>query len=94
MSQPHPEHPPPRGATPSRQAAATAAAYSGKLATWTAVPQSRVLLLVGAGLLLAAVPVAMHSRRPEGVENPYAESKRRTREQRFAWYKSDEMPSK
>ena len=43
---------------------------------------------------VCAVPVIMHSRRPEGVENPYAASKRRQREERFAWYESDEMPSK
>lgn len=86
-SQPHPQQ-------QQQRAAARAAASAGKLATWTAVPQSRVLLLVGVGLGLCAVPVAMHSRQPQGIENPYAASKRRQREERFAWYESDEMPSK
>jgi hypothetical protein len=58
------------------------------------VPQRRVALLVAAGLALGALPVAMHSRRPEGVENPYQAAKQRTRDERFAWYQSDEMPSK
>jgi hypothetical protein len=67
---------------------------AGKLATWTAVPQRRVALLVAIGFALGALPVYMHSRQPAGVENPYAASKQRQRDERFAWYQSDEMPSK
>ena len=93
QANPPPPPPPPRAPLASSAAAAGLRAR-GKLATWTAVPQSRVLLLVGVSLGVCAVPVIMHSRRPEGVENPYAASKRRQREERFAWYESDEMPSK
>lgn len=66
----------------------------GKLATWQRVPQWRVALLVGVGFALGAVPVYMHSRKEEGVQNPYHEAKLRQRAERFAWYESDEMPSK
>lgn len=66
----------------------------GKLATWQGVSQWRVAILVGIGFALGAVPVYMHSRQPAGVENPYAAAKQRTRDERFAWYQSDEMPSK
>lgn len=89
---------PPAPSNPQQPAAAAAAQQQapqyGKLATWQRVPQWRVALLVGVGLAIAAVPVYMHSRRPEGVENPYAASKKRVRDERFAWYLSDEMPSK
>lgn len=56
--------------------------------------QTRVALLVAVGFALGAIPVYLHSRQPAGVENPYAAAKQRTRDERFAWYQSDEMPSK
>jgi hypothetical protein len=72
-----------------------AQAAVGKFATWRGVPQWRVALLVGAGFALGALPVAMHAMNSkEGVESPYAASKKRQREERFAWYESDEMPPK
>jgi hypothetical protein len=79
------------GAAPPRPPPAAAA---GKLATWARVPQSRVALLVGLGCALGALPVWMHSRAPKGVENPYAAAKLRERRERYAWYESDDMPSK
>jgi hypothetical protein len=85
--------PPPPPPQPAPSSASTIS-QAGKFATWQRVPQSRVALLVAAGFALGAAPVLMHSRRPEGVEHPYAAAKRRTREERFAWYQSDDMPSK
>jgi hypothetical protein len=79
--------------------ASTAAAMSpqevlGKVGTFKPASQWRVAVMVGVGLALAAVPVWMHSRAREGVVNPYAAAKQRTRDERYAWYQSDDMPTK
>jgi hypothetical protein len=58
-----------------------------------ATPQWRVALIVGVAFGMCAYPVYQHRKNPT-ANNPYAEAKKRQREERFAWMTSDEMPEK